>query len=117
MGAGFKTKVDNICGSYMYKNCYKIADICKEPVYMTFQWVEENRRRDIDNVVSAKKYILDAMQKLKLLPNDSPKYVREIFDLGVTYGNESKVIVKIYSHKEFEDYKNDIIDYVLSLDS
>jgi len=42
-------------------------------VHMLF--VEPNRRRDADNVESAKKFILDALVKAGILVNDSPKYV------------------------------------------
>jgi Holliday junction resolvase RusA-like endonuclease len=40
------------------------------PVTIQFTWYEPNRRRDVDNVAFAKKYILDAMQKKGVLKND-----------------------------------------------
>lgn len=42
-------------------------------VHMTFE--EANRKRDVDNVESAKKFILDALVRSKILKGDSPKYV------------------------------------------
>lgn len=42
-------------------------------VHMLF--LEPNRRRDVDNVESAKKFILDALVKSGILQGDSPKYV------------------------------------------
>lgn len=42
-------------------------------VHMTFE--EPNRRRDCDNVESAKKFILDALVKTGILKGDSPRYV------------------------------------------
>lgn len=42
-------------------------------VHMTFE--EPNRRRDADNVESAKKFILDALVKSGVLRGDSPRYV------------------------------------------
>lgn len=45
-----------------------------------FEWHEENKRRDIDNVYSAKKYILDALVKFGYLENDSPKFVTNLRD-------------------------------------
>lgn len=42
-------------------------------VHMTFE--EPNRRRDVDNVESAKKFILDALVKSGVLQNDTPRYV------------------------------------------
>lgn len=45
-----------------------------------FTWLEPNARRDVDNIAFAKKYILDAMQMAKVLPNDSQRYVRGTTD-------------------------------------
>lgn len=42
-------------------------------VHMFF--LEPNRRRDVDNIESAKKFILDALVKSGILQGDSPKYV------------------------------------------
>ena len=44
------------------------------------QWHESDQRRDVDNIVSAKKFILDAMQKAGIIPNDSRKYVAGVYD-------------------------------------
>jgi Holliday junction resolvase RusA-like endonuclease len=48
-----------------------------------FVWHEKTKRRDPDNIVSAKKYILDAMQTFKVIPNDNRKYVKGFTDLIV----------------------------------
>lgn len=40
----------------------KIPQILK-PIKITYTWIEKNHKRDIDNVSSSKKYILDALQK------------------------------------------------------
>ena len=45
------------------------------PVRLNFIWYEKTKRRDPDNVASAKKFILDALQKQGILPNDSRKYI------------------------------------------
>lgn len=45
------------------------------PIRIMFIWHEKTKRRDADNVASAKKYILDAMQRVSIIPNDSRKYV------------------------------------------
>ena len=44
--------------------------------YITFH--EENRRRDIDNIYSANKYILDALRKAGIIKNDSQKYITDV---------------------------------------
>ena len=44
--------------------------------HITFH--EENRRRDIDNIYSANKYILDALTKAGIIKNDSQKYITDV---------------------------------------
>lgn len=39
---------------------------------------EPNKRRDIDNVMSSTKYILDGLVKARILFDDSPSFVRKI---------------------------------------
>jgi Holliday junction resolvase RusA-like endonuclease len=45
------------------------------PVYLTFAWHEPDRRRDVDNVAFAKKFILDALVRLGILAGDGRKHV------------------------------------------
>lgn len=42
----------------------------EKPVIVEFHWVEINKKRDPDNFVFAKKFILDGMVKAGLIPND-----------------------------------------------
>lgn len=54
-----------------------------QPVVVFFLWHEHGDRRDADNVYSAKKYILDAMQKAGVIKNDNRKYVVDCIDMGI----------------------------------
>lgn len=65
-----------------------------EPVHITFLWLEPNRRRDKNNVVFAKKFILDAMQKKGVLPNDNNNWVSGFTDEFV-YGKGEGVVVTL----------------------
>ena len=65
------------------------------PVRIAFTWHESTKRRDADNVASAKKYILDAMQSVGVIPNDSRKYVKGFTD-DVVDDTRDFVEVKIY---------------------
>lgn len=47
---------------------------------ITFNWYENNRQRDKDNICFAKKFILDAMQKGKVLKNDGWSQIRYFRD-------------------------------------
>ena len=49
-------------------------------VEITFTWVEENRRRDMDNVAFAKKFILDGLVRAGVIRDDTPRYVAGFAD-------------------------------------
>ena len=49
-------------------------------VKVRFEWHESTKKRDADNIVFAKKFILDALVKMRVLPNDSRKYVKGFTD-------------------------------------
>lgn len=46
-------------------------------VQVRFSWHEPDRRRDPDNIESAKKFILDAMVAEHVINDDSPRYLVE----------------------------------------
>lgn len=53
-----------------------------EKVNIHIEYYEKDMRRDEDNVMSAAKFILDALQDIELIPNDNRKYVhlmQEVF--------------------------------------
>lgn len=53
------------------------------PVRVSFEWHEGNRKRDLDNVAFAKKFVLDALVKAGRLKGDSQRYVKEFHDAFV----------------------------------
>ena len=50
-----------------------------DPVVIEINWHESTRKRDVDNIQSAQKFILDALQKQGILINDNRKYVKQIY--------------------------------------
>ena len=71
-GASFKKQVErDIILSIRAARIHPVANQCI--VCMTF--VEGDKRRDVDNVESAKKYISDSLVRAGILQGDSPKYV------------------------------------------
>ena len=52
----------------------------QEKVNMRIWFYEPNQRRDEDNVKSGLKFLLDALQELKILKNDSPRYLHIVSD-------------------------------------
>lgn len=51
-----------------------------EPITIEFHWYEPNKKRDIDNVAFAKKFILDGLQKSGVLTGDSYRWVKGFSD-------------------------------------
>jgi Holliday junction resolvase RusA-like endonuclease len=64
------------------------------PVVGHFTWIEENKRRDLDNICFAKKFILDALVDAKVLKDDNRKIVTNFTD-SFEYADKSKVIVEL----------------------
>ena len=69
VGNNLKRKNTDMVKAAIYRarlNAHK----CKEPITINIYWYEKDRRRDKDNIASAKKYILDALVETKLIKND-----------------------------------------------
>lgn len=52
----------------------------EKPVHVYFTWAEPNKRRDIDNIAFAHKFILDGLVDAGVLKGDSQKYVTGFVD-------------------------------------
>lgn len=66
----------------------------EKPIKIHFTWVEENKRRDLDNICFAKKFVLDAMVRGGYLKDDNRKCVTGFSD-SFEYGDKAKVILDI----------------------
>lgn len=66
----------------------------KEPVVIKFTWIETSKKRDLDNIAFAKKFILDALVKSGVLKNDNYKFVKGFKDV-FKFEKENKVIVEL----------------------
>lgn len=89
LAAKKKAEIELEIGAYL-------AELPKydNPIKIHFTWVEGNKRRDLDNVCFAKKFILDSMVKHNKLKDDNRKCVTAFID-SFEYGKESKVILEI----------------------
>jgi Holliday junction resolvase RusA-like endonuclease len=90
--ATWKKRIDNLIALYI-RSHLKGLHIEKQ-IYVHIHFIEENMKRDVDNVYSASKYIMDALVKMKVLDNDNPKHVKDIFYTH-EYAKKSKVIVEL----------------------
>ncbi len=65
-----------------------------KPIILHITYIEENKRRDIDNVYSAVKYIQDALVAMQVIKNDTAKWIVDVKP-KIEYAKESKVIVEL----------------------
>lgn len=78
-GRAFKQDIETLIGDYI-----RIALLKKrlrrveKPCEIFIEWHEATKRRDCDNIQSAQKFILDALQKCEIIVKDSRKYVKQI---------------------------------------
>lgn len=75
--AGLKKKTEDYIISHL--KLAKWGEI-KPPYTIHFVWYENTQRRDKDNVCFAKKFLLDALQKAKVIENDNNKYIKGFTD-------------------------------------
>lgn len=80
-GAEFKKDIEEVIG-WAIRAALASGTLHKptRPVMIRFEWHEKTKRRDADNIASAKKYILDALVKKGVLIDDSRKYVKGFYD-------------------------------------
>lgn len=80
VGAKFKKSIEDIIGWSIKK---ALLTKTLKPVYsacvIEIDWHEATKRRDADNIQSSQKFILDAMVKNGILPNDNRRYVKQIY--------------------------------------
>ena len=87
--AKFKKDIERDIGVYISR-----LPVFDKPIKINFLWIEKNKRRDLDNVAFAKKFILDAMVKLGKLKDDNRRFVTAFTDY-FRYEDENKVILEI----------------------
>lgn len=63
------------------------------PCEISISWLEKTRRRDVDNIQSSQKFILDALQKAGVLINDNRKYVKQIHHVVVDFKYDGVQVV------------------------
>lgn len=87
--AKYKADIEHEIGFYLLK-----MPKWDNPIKIHFTWVEGNKKRDLDNICFAKKFILDAMVKYGKLEDDNRKCVYAFTDT-FEYGKETKVILEV----------------------
>jgi len=65
-GAKLKKETQKLIEHYVKLQCKKKF----ARIRVNIDWYEPNKKRDFDNIASAKKFILDALVKCGVVPND-----------------------------------------------
>lgn len=91
-GAQLKRETQKLIDAYI--SISRLTPV-KSPVTIYLEWREPNNRRDVDNIQSSKKFILDALVEMKILPNDTRRWVTQIHDIVITDKERPGVMVEI----------------------
>lgn len=75
---GSKMKVQNEAIVIQAINLYQLKKIKKYPIQLKITWYEKDKRRDVDNITFATKFIQDALVKQGIIVDDSQKYINKI---------------------------------------
>lgn len=94
MGAKLKRQVQDDIGWFIQLAIHNdsLHPVMKESV-LNIHYHEKTRRRDVDNIQSAQKFILDALVEQGILPDDSQKWVSQIFSTVV---HDDKDFVEVW---------------------
>ena len=68
-----------------------ISEIKTYPVLITFKWYSKNKKKDIDNIAFAKKFVLDGLVVSGYLKQDSQNYIVGFTDLFYIDKNRPRI--------------------------
>jgi hypothetical protein len=88
MGAKIKKSETQVA-----ENAFRGLQPILEPCKVRFTWVVTDKRRDLDNIAFAKKYILDGAVSAGVLKGDNMKYIVGFEDV-LAFGDSEKVEVE-----------------------
>lgn len=101
--AKFKSDIEKAIGwDITYARSKGTLTPTAKPIVVHFEWHEKTKRRDADNIASAKKYILDAMQKYGVIPNDSRRYVKGFHDSIIDSDRDYVVVILVELSQDCE---------------
>ena len=78
IGNKMKQEYTNLCCFFAKNGGYRKQ--FEKPVFIEFYWYEKNKKRDKDNIVFARKFILDGLVKASIIRNDGWAHVHGFAD-------------------------------------
>lgn len=91
---GHKVKKNNtyICMMHV-KKAMSEGVTFNTPCKLKFTWIVPNKKKDADNIASAKKFILDGMQQAKLIENDNLNHIIGFEDVFIVDKNRTSEVI------------------------
>ena len=78
-----------------------IQKVTNYPVKISYLWVEENKKRDKDNIAFAHKFVQDALVETEILENDGWKHIDSFSDDFEIDKENPRIIVTIFEQGEY----------------
>ncbi len=77
----FKQKTEQSIGIYIIKACRlgELPAFGNTPCIVKAVWYEKKLNRDVDNIQSGIKFVLDALRKYKIIYNDNQEHVKQVY--------------------------------------
>ena len=76
----FKQDIEEVIGwAIKQARVMKTLKPVNKPCIIKMEWHEATKRRDVDNIQSSQKFVLDSMVKNGILQNDSRRYVKQVY--------------------------------------
>lgn len=97
-GASMKQQAEKIVSAYIQQQLKGVH--FDETVVLAFRWFEPNRKRDLDNICFAKKFILDALVTNGVIDNDNWSGVAGFTDEFFVDKENARIEVDIELYKE-----------------
>ena len=76
-GAQMKKQTETMIGRFI--RLAKLKPV-QGRVHISYQWIEPNERRDLDNIAFARKFVQDALVKSGVLAGDGRKHIKGFDD-------------------------------------
>lgn len=73
-----------------------LKNVSDYPISLHIAWYEPNRRRDIDNITFATKFILDSLTSYGVIIDDSQKFINSISHDVLVSKDNPRIEVSIY---------------------
>lgn len=95
LGAKFKKDIEEYIG-FEIKQALTIGTLkpVENPCEVYIEWHESTKRRDVDNVQSSQKFIMDSLVSAGVIKDDGRRYVKQIYH-EIVDDNTDFVFVRI----------------------